>query len=474
MSANVAALLYLVSGVLFILALRGLSSPASSRQGNLFGMIGMTIAVLTTLGLAQPSFFSWILILAGLGAGAFIGAKTAREIPMTMMPELVAAFHSLVGLAAVFVAASALSAPSAFNILADPANPDAGVKTASLIEMALGAAIGAITFTGSVIAFAKLSGRMSGKPIMLPMRHVINAGLALFVIYLIYAFCVSGGSAWLFWLIVLASLAFGVLIIIPIGGADMPVVVSMLNSYSGWAAAGIGFTLSNVALIITGALVGSSGAILSYIMCKAMNRQFLSVIAGGFGGETVAAGAAGGGEQKPVKLGSAEDAAYVMKNASKVIIVPGYGMAVAQAQHALREMAETLKKAGVEVKYAIHPVAGRMPGHMNVLLAEANVPYDEVFELEDINSEFAQADAVYVIGANDVVNPSAEDDKTSPIYGMPVLQVWKSATVFFNKRSLASGYAGIDNPVFYRDNTVMVLGDAKKMTEEIAKALNHS
>jgi H+-translocating NAD(P) transhydrogenase subunit beta len=473
MTANLAALLYLASGVLFILALRGLSGPATSRQGNMLGMIGMGIAILTTLGLAQPSAMSWILILAGLGAGGFIGAKTAREIPMTMMPELVAAFHSLVGMAAVFVAASALSAPSAFNILSDPAQPQAGIKAASLFEMALGAAIGAITFTGSVIAFLKLSARMSGKPIMLPMRHAINAGLGLAIIYLIYAFCTSGGSAWLFALIVAAALLFGVLIIIPIGGADMPVVVSMLNSYSGWAAAGIGFTLSNVALIITGALVGSSGAILSYIMCKAMNRQFLAVIAGGFGGETAAAGAGGGAEQKPVKLGSAEDAAYVMKNASKVIIVPGYGMAVAQAQHALREMAEALKKAGVEVKYAIHPVAGRMPGHMNVLLAEANVPYDEVFELEDINNEFAQADAVYVIGANDVVNPAAEDDKTSPIYGMPVLQVWKAATVFFNKRSLASGYAGIDNPVFYRDNTVMVLGDAKKMTEEIAKALAH-
>lgn len=473
MSANFAALMYLAAGVLFILALRGLSSPATSRQGNLFGMIGMGIAVVTTLGLAQPSLMSWILIVAGLGIGGFIGAKTAREIPMTMMPELVAAFHSLVGLAAVFVAASALYAPAAFGILADPLTPDLGIKGASLLEMAIGVAIGAITFTGSVIAFAKLSGKMSGKPILLPMRHVINAALGILIMLLIYWFMQSGGSAWLFWLIVIASLAFGVLIIIPIGGADMPVVVSMLNSYSGWAAAGIGFTLGNIALIITGALVGSSGAILSYIMCKGMNRQFLSVIAGGFGGETAAAGA-GGGEQKPVKLGSAEDAAYVMKNASKVIIVPGYGMAVAQAQHALREMADTLKKAGVEVKYAIHPVAGRMPGHMNVLLAEANVPYDEVFELEDINSEFSQADAVYVIGANDVVNPAAEDDKTSPIYGMPVLQVWKSATVFFNKRSLASGYAGIDNPVFYRDNTVMVLGDAKKMTEEIAKALAHA
>ncbi|SFV26858.1 NAD(P)(+) transhydrogenase (Re/Si-specific) subunit beta [Hyphomicrobium facile] len=470
MSANVAALLYLAAGVLFILALRGLSSPATSRQGNLYGMIGMTIAILTTLGLAEPTATSWILIVLGLGIGGFIGAKTAREIPMTMMPELVAAFHSLVGLAAVFVAASALYAPSAFGILVDPSDPSFGIKAGSLLEMSLGVAIGAITFTGSVIAFSKLSGRMSGKPILLPMRHVINAALGLLLIFVIYSFIVSAGSAWLFWLVVVLALLLGVLIIIPIGGADMPVVVSMLNSYSGWAAAGIGFTLGNVALIITGALVGSSGAILSYIMCKAMNRQFLSVIAGGFGGETVAA-AGGGGEQKPVKLGSAEDAAYVMKNAAKVIIVPGYGMAVAQAQHALREMGDALKKAGVEVKYAIHPVAGRMPGHMNVLLAEANVPYDEVFELEDINSEFAQADAVYVIGANDVVNPAAEDDKSSPIYGMPVLQVWKAGTVFFNKRSLASGYAGIDNPVFYRDNTVMVLGDAKKMTEEIVKAL---
>jgi NAD(P) transhydrogenase subunit beta len=473
MSANLAALLYLAAGVLFILALRGLSSPASSRQGNMFGMIGMAIAVLTTLGLAQPSFLSWVLIIAGLGIGGAIGAKTAREIPMTMMPELVAAFHSLVGLAAVFVAAGALYAPSAFGILSDPANPAAGIKGASLLEMALGVAIGAITFTGSVIAFMKLSGRMSGKPIILPLRHMINLGLGVLLVALIYWFMTSGGSSLLFWLITILALTLGVLIIIPIGGADMPVVVSMLNSYSGWAAAGIGFTLGNIALIITGALVGSSGAILSYIMCKGMNRQFLSVIAGGFGGETAAAGAGGGGEQKPVKLGSAEDAAYVLQNASKVIIVPGYGMAVAQAQHALREMADTLKKAGVEVKYAIHPVAGRMPGHMNVLLAEANVPYDEVFELEDINSEFSQADAVYVIGANDVVNPAAEDDKSSPIYGMPVLQVWKAGTVFFNKRSLASGYAGIDNPVFYRDNTVMVLGDAKKMTEEIAKALSH-
>lgn len=468
MTANLAAVLYLVSGILFILALRGLSSPATSRQGNTYGMVGMTIAVLTTLGLvsAPGEFLTWLLIVAGIGIGGAIGAYAAKNIPMTMMPELVAAFHSLVGLAAVFVAAGALYAPEAFSI-----GTPGKIGVASLVEMALGVAIGAITFTGSVIAFAKLSGRMSGKPIILPMRHAINAGLGLLIIYLIYVFCTSGGSAWLFWAITLLSLLFGVLIIIPIGGADMPVVVSMLNSYSGWAAAGIGFTLGNIALIITGALVGSSGAILSYIMCKGMNRNFFSVIAGGFGGET--AGPAAGAEQKPVKLGSAEDAGYVLKNAAKVIIVPGYGMAVAQAQHALREMADNLKKAGVEVKYAIHPVAGRMPGHMNVLLAEANVPYDEVFELEDINSEFSQADAVFVIGANDVVSPAAENDKTSPIYGMPVLQVWKAGTVLFNKRSLASGYAGIDNTLFYNNNTVMVLGDAKKMTEEIAKALAH-
>ncbi|MEW5964745.1 MAG: NAD(P)(+) transhydrogenase (Re/Si-specific) subunit beta [Pseudomonadota bacterium] len=467
MNANLAAILYLASGVLFILALRGLSHPETSRRGNTFGMIGMGIAVLTTLGVAQPSgFLNGLLIIAGLGIGGGIGAVTARRIPMTMMPELVAAFHSLVGLAAVFVAAAALYAPDAFGI-----GTLGNIKVASLIEMSLGVAIGAVTFTGSVIAFAKLSGRMSGKPIILPVRHMINLALGLAIVYLAYGFSVSGGSAWMFWLITLLSLVFGVLLIIPIGGADMPVVVSMLNSYSGWAAAGIGFTLGNIALIITGALVGSSGAILSYIMCKGMNRAFLSVIAGGFGGET--AGPAGGGEQKPVKLGAADDAAYILKNAQKVIIVPGYGMAVAQAQHALREMADALKKAGVEVKYAIHPVAGRMPGHMNVLLAEANVPYDEVFELEDINSEFSQTDAVYVIGANDVVNPAAEEDKSSPIYGMPVLQVWKAGTVLFNKRSLASGYAGIDNSVFYRDNTVMVLGDAKKMTEEIGKALAH-
>jgi NAD(P) transhydrogenase subunit beta len=468
MSPNVVALLYLAAGVLFILALRGLSSPVSSRRGNMLGMAGMTIAVLTTLGQigASDSPLTWLLIVVGLATGGGIGAYIARSIPMTSMPELVAAFHSLVGLAAVFVAAGALYAPEAFGI-GTPGN----ILAQSLLEMSLGVAIGAITFTGSVIAFAKLSGRMSGKPIILPARHLINLALFVVTAYLIYAFCLSGGSGLLFWAITLLSLVFGALIIIPIGGADMPVVISMLNSYSGWAAAGIGFTLGNVALIVTGALVGSSGAILSYIMCKGMNRSFVSVILGGFGGETAGPGA--GAEQKPVKLGSADDAAFLMKNSSKVIIVPGYGMAVAQAQHALREMADQLKKAGVEVKYAIHPVAGRMPGHMNVLLAEANVPYDEVFELEDINNEFAQADVAYVIGANDVTNPAAEEDKSSPIYGMPVLQVWKAGTVMFNKRSLASGYAGIDNPLFYRDNTMMLLGDAKKMTEEIGKAMAH-
>ncbi|MEJ8573803.1 NAD(P)(+) transhydrogenase (Re/Si-specific) subunit beta [Microbaculum marinum] len=465
MSADVTALLYLVSAVLFVLALRGLSSPVTSRQGNFFGMAGMTIAVLTTLALAAPSSATaWILIIAGIGIGGAIGATIARRIPMTAMPQLVAGFHSLVGLAAVMVAAAALYAPAAFGIGAPGA-----IHGASLVEMSIGVVIGAITFTGSIIAFLKLDGRMSGKPIMLPARHLINIAIAALIVILVIAF-VTSESHGLFWTITLLSLLIGVLIIIPIGGADMPVVISMLNSYSGWAAAGIGFTLGNTALIITGALVGASGAILSYIMCKGMNRSFISVILGGFGGET--AGPAGGdGEQKPVKLGSAEDAAFLMKNSGKVIIVPGYGMAVAQAQHALREMADVLKENGVEVKYAIHPVAGRMPGHMNVLLAEANVPYDEVFELEDINSEFAQSDVAFVIGANDVTNPAAEDDPSSPIYGMPVLQVWKAGTVMFVKRSLASGYAGIDNPLFYNDNTMMLLGDAKKMAEEIVKGM---
>ncbi len=464
MTANISALLYLVAGVLFILALRGLSSPATSRQGNLFGMIGMAIAIGTTLAAHPPvGTGAWILVALGIGIGGGIGAVIARRVPMTSMPELVAAFHSLVGMAAVLVAAGALYAPAAFGI-----GEVGHIHTGSLVEMSLGTAIGAITFTGSVIAFLKLSGRMSGAPIILPFRHLINIGLAVAIVLLVWWFARTE-SYFAFWLLALASFAFGVLIIVPIGGADMPVVISMLNSYSGWAAAGIGFTLGNSALIITGALVGSSGAILSYIMCKGMNRSFISVILGGFGGEVAAA--AGGAEQRPVKIGSAEDAAYIMKNASKVIVVPGYGMAVAQAQHALREMADHLKKEGVEVKYAIHPVAGRMPGHMNVLLAEANVPYDEVFELEDINSEFAQADIAFVIGANDVTNPAAEDDKSSPIYGMPVLQVWKAGTVMFIKRSLASGYAGIDNPLFYRDNTMMLLGDAKKMSESIVKAM---
>jgi NAD(P) transhydrogenase subunit beta len=464
MSSDLVALLYLVAGVLFILALRGLSSPETSRRGNYLGMVGMAIAVLTTLAVARPeTLLTWAMIIAGIAIGGSIGAVVARRIPMTAMPELVAAFHSLVGMAAVLVAAAAFYAPEAFGI-----GTPGEIHKASLIEMSLGAAIGAITFSGSVIAFLKLSGRMSGKPILLPARHIINIALALLLVFCIVMFY-REQTAFHFWAIALLSYLLGVLIIVPIGGADMPVVISMLNSYSGWAAAGIGFTLGNTALIVTGALVGSSGAILSYIMCKGMNRSFLNVILGGFGGEV--AGPAAGAEQRPVKLGSAEDAAYLMKNASKVIIVPGYGMAVAQAQHALREMADKLKAAGVEVKYAIHPVAGRMPGHMNVLLAEANVPYDEVFELEDINSEFAQTDVAYVIGANDVTNPAAEDDPSSPIYGMPVLQVWKAGTVIFNKRSLASGYAGIDNPLFYRDNTMMALGDAKKMTEEIAKAL---
>jgi proton-translocating NAD(P)+ transhydrogenase subunit beta len=429
----------------------------------MFGMIGMLIAIVTTLASHPPAGVgAWVLVVVGIAIGGGIGAVTARRVPMTAMPELVAAFHSLVGMAAVLVAAGALYAPAAFDI-----GTVGHIHGASLIEMSLGAAIGAITFTGSVIAFLKLSARMSGAPITLPGRHVINGALAVGIVVIIVWFARTE-SHLAFWLLALTSFAFGVLIIIPIGGADMPVVISMLNSYSGWAAAGIGFTLGNSALIITGALVGSSGAILSYIMCKGMNRNFFAVILGGFGGEV--AGPAGGKEQRPVKLGSADDAAFIMKNASKVIIVPGYGMAVAQAQHALREMADKLKAEGVEVKYAIHPVAGRMPGHMNVLLAEANVPYDEVFELEDINSEFAQADVAFVIGANDVTNPAAEEDKTSPIYGMPVLQVWKAGTVMFIKRSLASGYAGIDNTLFYRDNTMMLLGDAKKMTEGIVKA----
>ncbi len=466
-SADIAALLYLVSGVLFILALRGLSSPRSSRQGNTFGMVGMGIAILTTLAVAAPSdWISWALIIGGIAIGGGIGAYMARTVKMTDMPQLVAAFHSLVGLAAVFVAAAALYAPEAFGI-----GVPGDIHAQALIEMSIGVAIGAFTFTGSVIAFAKLNGNMSGKPIILPARHAIHIVMGVAIVLLVWAFTASA-DPWLFWAITILALVLGGLMIIPIGGADMPVVVSMLNSYSGWAAAGIGFTLGNTALIITGALVGSSGAILSYIMCKAMNRSFISVILGGFGGDSAAAAGAAE-DDRPVKQGAAEDAAFLMRNAGKVIIVPGYGMAVAQAQHALREMADLLKAEGVTVKYAIHPVAGRMPGHMNVLLAEANVPYDEVFELEDINSEFAQSDVAFVIGANDVTNPSAKTDKTSPIYGMPVLNVEDAGTVLFIKRGMAAGYAGVQNELFYRDNTMMLFGDAKKMTEDIVKALGH-
>ncbi len=468
------AIAYLVSGVLFILALRGLSSPATSQRGNRFGMIGMAIAVATTLAIHDLA--SLPEIVGAIAIGGAIGFVIARRIAMTAMPQLVAAFHSLVGLAAVLVGAAAFLNPEAFGIairITPIAAPSfVSIFPASRIEMGLGVAIGAITFSGSVIAFLKLNGNMSGAPILLPGRHVINLGTLALILGLIGYF-LTDQSAWVFWTITALSFLIGFLLIIPIGGADMPVVVSMLNSYSGWAAAAMGFTLQNTAMIITGALVGSSGAILSYIMCRAMNRSFISVIAGGFGAEAVT-GAAAAAIDRPYKRGSADDAAFIMKNAGKVIIVPGYGMAVAQAQHVLREMADRLKKEGVEVKYAIHPVAGRMPGHMNVLLAEANVPYDEVFELEDINNEFAQADVTFVIGANDVTNPAAKTDKSSPIYGMPVLDVEKAATVLFVKRSMGgAGYAGVDNELFYRDNTMMLLADAKKMVEEIVKALAH-
>lgn len=472
MNASIAALAYLAAGVLFILSLRGLSSPVTSRRGNTLGMVGMALAVGVTLltlgtsGALDP--LTLALIAGGVVVGGGAGAVIANRVPMTAMPQLVAAFHSLVGLAACLVAVGAVYAPDAFGIV----TATGGIKTLSIVELSLGVAIGAVTFTGSVIAFAKLDGRMSGAPIILPARHLINIGLALALVFLIGILIGTGGTAiWAFWGVFAISLILGTTLIIPIGGADMPVVVSMLNSYSGWAAAALGFTLENIALIITGALVGSSGAILSYIMCKGMNRSFISVILGGFGAEAGAAAGGGGVETRPVKQGSAEDAAFIMKNASKVIIVPGYGMAVAQAQHALREMADTLKEEGVEVKYAIHPVAGRMPGHMNVLLAEANVPYDEVFELEDINSEFASADVAFVIGANDVTNPAAKTDPQSPIYGMPVLDVERAGTVLFIKRSMGSGYAGVENELFFRDNTMMLFADAKKMVEGIVKAL---
>ena len=464
MSANLSALFYLISGILFILALRGLSSPETSRQGNYFGIAGMAISIIVTF-LTVGNFGSgFIYVLIFLLIGGSIGAFIAFKIPMTAMPELVAGFHSLVGLAAVFVAISAFLNPEAFNL-----GIVGKIKIASLIEMSLGAAIGAITFSGSIIAFLKLRGIMSGAPITFKAQHFVNLMLGIFIVILIYYLCVSQ-SPNIFWTLVIISFLVGVLLIIPIGGADMPVVISMLNSYSGWAAAGIGFTLENTALIITGALVGSSGAILSYIMCKGMNRSFFNVILGGWGATDQTSNTQSK-EQKPVKSGNADDAAFLMKNASSVIIVPGYGMAVAQAQHALREMVDSLKKNGVKVSYAIHPVAGRMPGHMNVLLAEANVPYDEVFELEEINNDFANCDVAYVIGANDVTNPVAKSDPQSPIYGMPVLDVEKSKSVLFVKRSLSPGYAGIDNDLFYRDNTLMLFADAKKMTEEIVKSL---
>src|SRR5215469_8123073 len=466
MSANFTALAYLIAAVLFILALRGLSSPVTSRQGNRFGMIGMAVAVIATLSQHGMSGLGYGLIILGIVIGGSIGTYIAQRIQMTALPQLVAAFHSLVGLAAVCVAAAALNAPEAFGI-----GTPGHIYVESLIEMSIGLAIGAVTFTGSLIAFAKLQALMSGAPITFPGQHKLNAGLGALLVVLIIVF-VATGSQVVFWLIALLSFGMGFLIIIPIGGADMPVVVSMLNSYSGWAAAGIGFTIQNLALIITGSLVGASGAILSYIMCKGMNRSIINVLLGGFGTEVGTAGSAANAD-RTVRSGNAEDAAFIMKNASKVIVVPGYGMAVAQAQHALREMADTLKKEGVDVKYAIHPVAGRMPGHMNVLLAEANVPYDEVFELEEINNEFSTADVAYVIGANDVTNPAAKTDSSSAIYGMPILDVEKAGTVLFVKRSMASGYAGVDNVLFFRPNTMMLFGDAKKMTEEIVQALGH-
>jgi NAD(P) transhydrogenase subunit beta len=462
-SENLAAFFYLIASVCFILALRGLSSPRSARLGNFYGITGMVIAVVTTL--LTPHVVSYWLIIAGIIIGGAIGTYIALQIQMTALPQLVAAYHSLVGLAAVCVAIAAFRTPQEFGI-----GVPGAIERASLAEMSIGMAIGAITFTGSIVAFSKLQGLVSGRPLMFPGQHALNAGLGALLVVLIALF-VGTGAASVFWLLLLLSLALGFLLIMPIGGADMPVVISMLNSYSGWAACGIGFTLSNSLLIITGALVGSSGAILSYIMCKGMNRSIVNVILGGFGTEGGAVAARAGAQDRSVKAGSAEDAAFILKNARSVIIVPGYGMAVAQAQHALREMADLLKKEGVEVRYAIHPVAGRMPGHMNVLLAEANVPYDEVFELDEINRDFASTDVAFVIGANDVTNPAAKTDPNSPIYGMPILDVERAKTVLFVKRSMASGYAGVDNELFYRDNTMMLFGDAKKMCEEIIKAM---
>ena len=464
MSATLSSFLYLVSGVCFIMALRGLSSPETSRQGNWFGMAGMTIAIVTTLAL--PTVLSYETIIIGIIIGGLVGTVIARRIEMTALPQLVAAFHSLVGLAACFVAIAAFYRPDAYGI-----GEVGAIAVGSLIEMALGLAIGAITFTGSVVAFGKLQGLVTGKPLVFPLQHPLNATLGILLVVLV-VWLSAGQSETAFWLIFVLALALGFLLILPIGGADMPVVVSMLNSYSGWAAAGIGFTLGNHLLIITGALVGSSGAILSYIMCKGMNRSFFNVILGGFGGETEGGPAGGTDSDRSVKSGSADDAAFIMDNAASVIIVPGYGMAVAQAQHALREMADILKTNGVTVRYAIHPVAGRMPGHMNVLLAEANVPYDEVLELEEINRDFSQTDVAFVIGANDVTNPAAKTDPTSPIYGMPILDVENAKTVLFVKRSLSPGYAGIDNELFYADNTMMLFADAKGCCEEIVRAID--
>jgi len=466
MSANLSSLLYLVTGILFILALRGLSSPETSRMGNVFGIVGMILAVIVTFLSVEILVNNLIFFVVALLLGGLIGSIIAFKIPMTAMPQLVAGFHSLVGLAAVLVAISAYYNPESFGL-----GFFQGIKTASIVEMGIGVSIGALTFSGSIIAFLKLQGLMSGSPITFPGQHYLNAIIGALIIFLI-VYLIFNQTSEIFWTLIAASFLIGFLIIIPIGGADMPVVISMLNSYSGWAAAGIGFTLENSALIITGALVGSSGAILSYIMCKAMNRSFISVILGGFGTESGEGANKSDQEQKPVKNGNAEDAAFLMKNASSVIIVPGYGMAVAQAQHALREMVDKLKKNDVKVTYAIHPVAGRMPGHMNVLLAEANVPYDEVFELEDINNDFANTDVAFVIGANDVTNPVAKTDPKSPIFGMPVLDVEKCKSVLFVKRGLSPGYAGVDNELFYRDNTLMLFADAKKMTEDIVKNLD--
>jgi len=464
MTSSLIAIAYLISGVLFILALRGLSSPETAQQGNKFGMIGMAIAILTTVSLVSVNAYLPIAIAIAVGGG--LGALIAKKIHMTALPQLVAAFHSLVGLAAVLVAASAFFAPQAFGIAEGN-----GIHAGSLVEIGLGIAIGAITFTGSLIAFAKLQGLIGGKPLVYPFQHQVNLGLAVVSLILVVAL-ILGQSPAVLWALVGFTMLLGFLLILPIGGADMPVVISMLNSYSGWAAAATGFTLQNPLLIITGALVGSSGAILSYIMCKGMNRSIFNVILGGFGSDANASsGAKGGASDRPVKAGSAEDAAFIMKNASSVIIVPGYGMAVAQAQHALREMADQLKANGVQVRYAIHPVAGRMPGHMNVLLAEANVPYDEVMELDEINRDFGQTDVAFVIGANDVTNPAAKTDPTSAIYGMPILDVEKAKTVLFVKRSMASGYAGVENELFYRTNTMMLFGDAKAMCESIVKAM---